>query len=201
MGYRNNPELVEQRMYLLEPLLSGENCYWSISPPTRDEAENVAFKIREALRIARQWKNRFPDLAKIANEFSIHVVGPGRLEGRRKTHTRVETGELGAPTQGLEPFGKEVPQDHLFSADQVIASWRLHQPSNDPLSFTHTALSYEEMVKLWTWCQAQVPKLVLLASDERLTVSLKDPTIEEFTWKPTVPPEVPRAAPPGDHNL
>lgn len=188
MGYSTNPELVEQRKSLLQPLAEGRTTRWTPdSDPT--ETKRFVYSLREALHIAALYPQRFPELARAAEKFTIVTTAPGSVEARFK-HGKTETSvSSDAPTHGLEPQGKLVQQVGMLSADDVIESWRSHLPSNDPLHFTDTRLDFEELAVLWAFCVANVPKLMILVDEEQglLTVSPFDGSIEEFAWSPPEP--------------
>jgi hypothetical protein len=193
MGYSTNPELVEQRKSLLQPLAEGRTTRWTPdSDPT--ETKRFVYSLREALHIAALYPHRFPELAKAAENFTIVSPRPGVVEARFKQGKTETSVSSEVATHGLEPQGKLVQQVGQVSADGIIQSWRDHLPSNDPLHFTDTRLDFEELTELHAFCRSNTPRLMILVDEELglLTVSLFDGSIEEFAWsppEPTPPPE------------
>lgn len=194
MGYRKNPDLVAQRKQadpaLLANLEKGLPDKWKTAKdpvPT----ERLAFKIRECLYIAARYPKRFPALAKASENFAIHIVEDGLVEARWKTG-RTETGvQIWSSTQEGEVQGKIVSVTKHTTAEELKNAWMEHLPSSDPLHFTQTLLSYDELVDLFTWATHRTPRLMLLVdeSNEKITVSLRDPSVQEFAWSPTTEPE------------
>jgi hypothetical protein len=189
MGYSNNPELVEARRDLLAPLERGESCQWKI-PGGWPETKQAAFKIREALRIAGLYPQRFPALAEAASRFAIHIVAQGLIEARLRSTPNVET----APTHVFtpqsqaidQPLGRDIPTVGITTAEQVILSWMHRGPSNDPLRLTSVAMSQEELTQLWRWTEAHTPKLMILLneSNQTMVVSLHDMSMREYAFNP-----------------
>jgi hypothetical protein len=180
MGYSVNPTLVEQRRALVSNLERGIETSWVISSNDPADTQRHAYDIRETLYIASLYPKRFPKLAEAYRLFSIHVVRPGRIEARRKA------GNGDITVQGLETYGKPVPLIGL-SAEEIIQSWMSHLPSNDALHFTQCKLSYDDLIGLHAWVSSRKPKMMMLWDEatSRLTLSLNDPTVEEYAWKPT----------------
>jgi hypothetical protein len=197
MSYGINPEAVERLREAwpaeMAELEAGRPCKWAcLSDPLI--TQRLAWRIRNALRIASRYPNRFPALAQAAKNFSIHVVRDGLIEARWKPGATQTEAELGStPTHGGmdEPHGKAQPSISLSRADEVIEAWQRHLPSSDPLHFTSTLLGHTEMVALYTWAVHNTPRLMLLVDEDRhtLTVSLHDTSAVEFAWHP------PKAAP------
>lgn len=195
MGYSNNPDLVEARRDLLEPLTRGGPCQWQIAGGWH-ETRQAAFKIREALRIAAMYPARFPVLAEAASRYSIHVVAQGLIEARPRSVPNVETAPASSSlpdvsfvpqSQGIDqPLGKEIPTIGMTTAEEVIRSWMYRGPSNDPLRLLGVALPQEELLTLWRWAESHTPKLMLLLneSNQTMVVSLHDMSMREYAFNP-----------------
>lgn len=190
MGYRKNPDLVSQRKAADPTLLADlERCKPTKWVTVKDAVvtERLAYRIRECLYIAARYPRRFPELAKASENFAIHIVEDGLVEARWKTggtETGVQT--WGSQQEG-EVQGKIVSVTKYSTAEGLKNAWMEHLPSSDPLHFKQTLLSYEEMVDLYTWATHRTPRLMLLADEpnEKITISLLDPTVLEFAWAPT----------------
>jgi hypothetical protein len=187
MGYSTNPELVEKHRELLARLEAGETCRWLIKGGW-DETRRTAFAIRQGLKIAGMYPQRFPALASAAAKFSIHIVARGTIEARVRSIPSVETAPAPARAvqHGLEPFGRDVPSVGLTTAQEIIEAWRVHQPSNDPLRFTSTVLSTDELIKLYAWATGRAPKLMILVGEhnQTLVLTLHDMSTKAYAWTP-----------------
>lgn len=192
MGYSVNPELVEQRKSLLQPLAEGRTTRWNCDPDLI-ETKRFVYALREALHIAALYPKRFPKLAKAAEDFAIVVVGPGMVEAKVKRGKTESSMSSDVAVHGLEAQGRVVPSVGIQKADDIIDSWQKHLPSNDPLHFTQTQLSFEELVELFIFCKNNTPTLMMLVDEEQglLTVSPFDGSIKEFAWSPPKPPSPP----------
>lgn len=188
MGYSVNPELVEQRKSLLQPLAEGRTARWDCDPDPI-ETKRFVYALREALHIAALYPLRFPKLAVAAENFAIVVASPGVIEARVKRGKTEASVSSTVATHGLEPQGKLVPEVGMLTAENVISSWRMHLPSSDPLHFTQTRLPFEELVELHKFCRGNTPSLMMLVDEDQglLTLSLFDASVVEFAWNPPKP--------------
>jgi hypothetical protein len=190
MGYSVNPSVLERRRHLLRNLERGIEQVWVVeSDPIK--TKRYATDIREALYIASIWPTRYPELAEAHANFTIRVVGPGRIEAKRKVTGTELSGET--PIHGIEPQGTPVPSVGVATAYEVYQAWQDHLPSNDPLHFTQVELSDEELAELYNWTARQPTSILLLYDDERrtLTVTLPDAGVEKYAWHPPKPEEKP----------
>lgn len=192
MGYSVNPELVEQRKSLLQPLAEGRTARWDCDPDPV-ETKRFVYALREALSIAALYPKRFPQLAVAAENFAIVIAAPGVVEARVKRGKTEASVSSDVATHGLETQGKPVPQVGMTKARDIVKSWQSHLPSSDPLHFTQTWLPLEELVELHAFCKENTPTLMMLVDEEQglLTVSLFDASIADFIWGPPSPPAVP----------
>lgn len=175
MGYSINPQVIADRMYLLEDLNAGNAAAWIITPPDGYEARRRAYAIREALYIAKtRAPEDYPNLAAAYDRFEIVVVNDGLVEAKPRATSHVQ--------------GAEVPTVHKSTAAEVIASWQARQPSNDKLSFQQPRLSLEELTKLYEWCIAHEPALMMMVGKDNLTVAPLEAG-NTYYWKPPEPPK------------
>lgn len=195
MAYSTNPLTVESRLSDeffgpgLDALSAGKEYAWHC---TRDPliTQRVARQLREALNLAGKFPLRFPGLAVAAEVFVIKVIRDGLVEAKYKSTPKTETSvSRSSPIHGLELQGKLVATVGPSTAEEVKNSWQAHLPSSDPLHFTNVSLDAEQMYDLWVWARNHTPVLMLLADEDRatLTLSLRDPTVEEFAWSPPQP--------------
>ena len=181
-------------MHLLHDLAEGKPCQWNTEPSPK-KTRDLAYQIREALFAAEENAEIFPELAEAHRNFSIHVVEPGLVEARLKPAPAEVIVRPVTPIHGVGAWGHPVNPAGVSTADEVIEAWVAHLPSNDPLHFTESDLEVAELVKLYEWTQEWKPRLAILVSGDKLTLSLRDPEIEEFTWKPPVPEKAPEPEP------
>lgn len=201
MGYSSNPAVVVARAHLFEELAAGHPQVWTCEPDPQ-ATKRLAKQLYETLYIASQYPDQFPELAAARQMYSIHVVQPGRIEARlRPTPVVVQTERgtvapsLPTPTHGIvspQTGFKHTKQVGLVDAESIIESWREHLPSNDPLYLANTVLELPELLKLYTFCQRNKPRLMLLVGENHITLSLYEAeTANLAAWHP---PETAEAA-------
>lgn len=193
MAYHISPSTVESRAAILAPLKTGQAHAWLLATDNPAAARRFADRIREALRAAAAFPQRFPELAAAASRYTIRVISPSRVEAHPKGDpVRVASSgparDYEPPVHGGETWGEPVPTVGLTSAQDLIASWRAHLPSNDPIHFPQTTLPYDELVKLYGWAQLNTPRLMLIVGESHITLSLHDTSVDEIAgWKPQPP--------------
>jgi hypothetical protein len=203
-GYSKNPATAEKMLSVLGPLIQGELCTWQTD---EGEADYFAYKVREALYVARlrqkQWDNtirmhdeegvNFPNISTIrqlsavgrmAERIRIVVTSRSTVEARfaKGTPEALVLTSNATPTSGYENSGRSVVTITKQSAWSVKEAWKASQPSNTPLHFPHAELSYEELVELYEW--ATPLGLLLFEVDGALTVQRKTLDLVQFAWAP-----------------
>lgn len=206
-GYSKNPSTAEKMLPLLGPLIAGELCTWQTN---EGEADYFAYKVREALYVARLHKNRFqkiwdesldPDnypvdnedkiagdllaVAKMAERIRIVVTGRSTVEARfaKGTPEALVLAGSATPTSGYENPGRSVVTITKQTVWSIKEAWKASQPSNTPLHFPNAGLSYEELVELYAW--ATPLGLLLFEVDGALTLQRKTLDLVQFAWAPT----------------
>jgi hypothetical protein len=200
-GYSKNPQTGIKMLPYLGPIVRGELCAWNTE---KGEADYFAYKIREALYVARlhadsfgtstAWydssgKNVSDDmlaLAKQAERIRIVVVNPSLVEARLQKATPealVLTGQA-APMSGYENPGRSTVTLAKQTVWSIQEAWRGQQPSNTPLHFPHAGLSYDELVELYTWAESM--HLMLFEADGALTIQPKSLDLLQYAWSPRV---------------
>jgi hypothetical protein len=206
-GYSKNPVTAEKMLRYLQPLARGELCTWAT---TEHGADYFAYKIREALYIARLHKGMYErliaregeesskggayvasqmlGLAKAAERTRIVVISPSIVEARlQKGVPEAMVLEGSTPTQGYENPGKSVVRLTKQTPHTIVEAWKAQQPSNTPLHFPHAGLSYEELVELHEW--ATEMQLMIFEVDGAITIQKKTLDLMQFAWTPTAPSE------------
>lgn len=207
-GYSKNPQTGIKMLPYLGPIVRGELCAWNTE---KGQADYFAYKIREALYIARlheEFFRRMSDretaennmiqteagaqfaqmavIAKQAERIRIVVVNPSTVEARLQKGTPealVLTGQA-APMSGYENPGRSTVTITKQTVWSVQEAWRGQQPSNIPLHFPHAGLTYDELVQLYAWAESM--HLMLFEVDGALTVQPKSLDLVGFAWSPHV---------------
>lgn len=202
-GYSKNPLTAEKMLPYLGPIIRGELCTWQTN---EGEADYFAYKVREALYVARLHQEMyqravdvpqpFPEgvsqsrgaemvaIAKMAERLRIVVTSRSTVEARfaKGTPEALVLTSSATPTHGLENPGRSVVTITKQTIWSIKEAWRSSQPSNTPLHFPNASLSYEEMVELYGW--ATEMGLILFEVDGALTVQRKTLDLVEFAWAP-----------------
>ena len=187
MGYSSNPNIVEQRMGLLLELKAGRACRWKTTPDMA-HTNRLKARIHEALYIASQHPDRFPELAIAARNFALYTIEPGVIEAKPKYIPQVSTdSSLSTPTQGTAPFGREVSTVAKTSAQDLIDAWNAHTPSQDPVNFQQTTLDESELEKLYKWTSEHEPRLMILVGPGFITLALEEIGAATYSWQPKNP--------------
>ena len=183
MGYSVNPEVLEARIAagMFTQLAHGKACQWK-PIATMVATKRYLDQIHEGLYIASLYPDRFPELARAKKNFRLHLVRPGLIEAKPKT-------DAGAVVSSSEPAMPTVSTVGCVTAEDVISAWRDHMPSLDPINFQQHRLDALELEALYDWCERHEPRLMILAGEGHLTLSLRVPFhgIEDPSWKPPVP--------------
>ena len=182
----------------LDQLLRGQGCRWIVQP---GEASKFAYKIREALYIARLYADDYKTLADAAANFTIEVVNPTTVQARL-TKTPTEATILTAapephgqppvrsqaPTHGLDIARRPITTAGQQTEFSIIDVWQKAQPSLDPIHFPDAALSNEQLERLWKWAEGRTPSLMIMVSGNGLTLSPIDEAVIEYAWRPITAP-------------
>lgn len=85
MPYSDDPDRLEQMLPYLGPLATGDEIVeWTI---VKGNANTVAFRIREALVLARKYPLQYVDLARFAGDYAVSVLAGNKVRARRRTPT------------------------------------------------------------------------------------------------------------------
>lgn len=209
MPYNTDPRRLEQLIPYLAPLAEGRpNVEWQV---THGSPNTVAYRIREALHIARLNPDKYPDLAKNAPDYAIAVKGPTTVTARRKTPVNfaapVETLIVQpTPTQGQEvdlaslrrqpvafsapyPTGSNANSVGTFATDgpqtpdSIIEIWSKGGSVKRTLFFPDARLNNRGMCELWLW--AEKNNVMIMAAESAITLAVYDPSVAEFSFKPS----------------
>jgi len=207
MPYSDDKKRLEQMLPYLKSLAEGKNAEFRV---TRGSANTVAFRLREALRLARIYSNDYPMLAKYAGDYSIRVESSTLVLARRRTplvETDVKAAEqlveqptqvsidpveadlarrIGAKASHLETIRAEAQKELLGAQTPVsIVDAYMRLGSVRPtLNFPDATLDDAELEELWRWADAHTPRLMLMVAPPSVTVALFDPMAAEYSWRP-----------------
>lgn len=187
MGYSESIATLERMLPLLKDLAEGRECMWE----TKGSPSYLAYKIREALYIAKENKANYPGLAAAAEAFTIQVIRDGskrvqavRAKNTPETSTLASANRITSIVTGLESAGPPVPTAGPQSSQSIIDAWNKTQPRTEPINFPQANLPDIELDRLYTWCQAHVPRLMMLVSGASLTLGPVEPEVEEYAYHP-----------------
>jgi hypothetical protein len=190
MAYSESEKTLEKIRPQLARLEAGNACIWTGLKGISGGSRRFAYKLREGLFIAKLYKDKYPDLAKAADNFKIERVDADKVQAVVATKGTTETPVLvdapaAAPVvnQGLavaekKPVNRAGPQ----SAATIIQVWHDVQPSNTPLTFPQANLSREEKLKLHTWATGR--HLMLFIADARVTMQPYTTNLAGLEWSP-----------------
>jgi hypothetical protein len=178
MGYSTSRQTLERMRSSLNVLASGKPCSWQTEP---NESHKVAYKIREALYIARLYPDEYPDLARAARDFRISVVSSREVIAERiGNHSLATVKELvfGTDKPSLDLTQQKV---ELPEAANIVSAW-MKKPDGKHY-FPQVNLSPEELLKLYNWSQAY-DLIFFVAGDGSITLQPRSEDVQEFAWSP-----------------
>lgn len=191
MGYSTSKQTLEDFRHQLTYLEQGKEQVWLTEV---GKAGYIAYKIRECLYIARLYPTEYPQLAAAAENFTVEVVAPNKVQARaagNPTQAVIMTQGAGEHPKESVTHGLEDPRRRAGLATagpqtsfSIIEVWKKAQPSNDPIYFPDAALDEEQLTLLYNWTQNRTPKLMILVDDAALTLGPVDEDIAQFAWSP-----------------
>lgn len=192
MGYSVSPKTLDKAMHFVEPLKAGHELLayrWHFP----DGARELAYKIREALSIAKRFPGEYPELARAADQFRIEVLDNDNVQAVQKRNWTTQVMAMQASgngsisgatvTQGMEYAGRPHELVGPLTAVQVIGFWQEGQPSNGPFTFPGSQLDQHEMEKLYEWATEQ--GWWVFYGMERITLQRPTRDLEGQNWVPS----------------
>lgn len=184
MGYSKSIASVLNMEASLQMLAQQKPCSWDVPEGVTDEraADRLAYKIRQALRIAYRHKTRFPDLAEAYLRFEIQVVGDTLVQAVVKPSKNTSGAiEAGAPIRhGMELAGSApMVLAMVSSPEEVVKVWHNAQPTNDRIHFPEALLNDAQLKELAAWAASLTPSWMLLRpkGTNALTLAPDDPRV------------------------
>lgn len=193
MGYSRNPAVLRQflAVHPLEELKLGLPAAFATA---KGDAPKFAYALRQALAIAKDNPDEWPELAVAAARYRVVIPSDDRVEAepvasRSALVARPADVRIGGPRSvthgGDEPFGQPTAHIGLGTAEAIITSWKARQPSNDPIVFKNVNLPTGEMLRLWKFFTQEIkPKWMLLDAPNILTIAPLTDDMKELAWSP-----------------
>lgn len=189
MPYSKNPDRVIQLLPWLSYLLEGKDCFWDLTGRAVN-AQTFAYRVREALHISKTARLdnsdlQFPDLAAVADNVVIEVD-----EEKQKVYGRfgnVLNVSLPAPITALAerspqlnmaPLAKAV----VYSIETIKMLWAKRQ--GNKINLPMYTPDGEMLTRIYEWAQSLDPRVMLMPSDDALTLIVSDPELEGMDWTP-----------------
>lgn len=181
MGYSTNKQTLISMLPELELLKQGKQCIWTV-----ENSKHFAYKVREALYIARLYQKEFPELAIAADMFRIEVLSDSQVQARLAKGTTAARVKAvgGVVNTGMEEAGPSKRMAGPQTATTIIQTWLDSQPSNDKFFFPEAKLSREELLKLHSWAVKQGWLFFVDSWTGGLTLQRKTHELEAFAWGP-----------------
>lgn len=177
MAYSSNPITVERMRPFLQPLAEKRECIWRTAP---GKSKWLAYKIREALKIAREHPDMYPefiwtDRLQIRNPSSTEVeavIKPETLVEVDVRYVEPQTGTTAARMDTTEVLGVE----------DIARRWEQLKHIETKVYFPSAGLDAEQLLELYAWAQAE--GVIFFENAGALTLLRHDPETAEFAWTP-----------------
>lgn len=171
MGYSRSRVTLEKMLPHLERIQAGEECTWQTSDPHK-----LAYKIREALYIAKLHKDQFPQLARASEQFQIQLQLPDKVTAKKLAATGPVIQVNGDQETRTESLRIEGPQ----SASTVIEAWLAHNAKQ--IHFPEARMDHSDLEALYNWSKKR--DLIMFVSGSGLTIQPATADLEEYGWSP-----------------
>lgn len=172
MAYSSSPLTVERMLPYLEPLVEGRETFFRTEP---GRSRWLAYKLREALAVAREHPERFPELARLDFRFEVDSSREVRAVPRDQTSIEV----LSAP----RPSAARMNTLSVGSAQDVIDHWEaLSEAARTKVYMPNADLSPNELHRLWQW--ASEAGVIFFENAGALTLMPLDEELAPLAWGP-----------------
>lgn len=155
MGYSTSRATLEAMIPYLRTISSGRETQWR--PAEGTLPEQWAYKVREALWIAKRYAPEYPSLARAHSIFQI-TCESGIVKARYKAGAKEISAFETQDPEFLQPtsYTRELigPQNVY----EIIQYWIDSQPSNDEIHVSEIQLTNTELSDLQKWAAAQTPR-------------------------------------------
>lgn len=186
MPYSKNPDRLVQLLPFMSHLIERQDCFWNVAG-RKVTPQVLAYRIREGLYIGKLYKDRFPQVAAIADDVSVEIDGD-RVIARFGRILQVPLPQsmqdyAGVQTQLAALRTQPEPMAIRYSLETIAALWA-KRTSNGKVNLPMYTPSDAELQQLYEWGQQQSPVVMLMPADTALTLCEYDEELEGMNWTP-----------------
>jgi hypothetical protein len=184
MPYSKNPDRLVQLLPFMTHLIEGQDCFWNVEG-RKVTPETLAYRLREALYIGRLYKDRFPRVAAISDDVTIEIDGFRVIAKHGRTlHVPMPQPmqDYAAQQQSYVFERQPAPMEIRYSLETIGALWS--KRTQGKVNLPMYTPSNEELVSLYEWGLTQSPPVMLMPSDNSLTLIEHDEELDGMNWTP-----------------
>lgn len=186
MGYSSNPRTIEKILPYLDRLVRGEPCEWTFD--TTEQAKDFAYKLREALNIAQDYPQDYPDLARARAKFSIKLLREEKLVRTVPRKSYAPQG-LTAAIPGSKIIGGSPVVEGKQTPMTIIQSWMQRPPDCTKVSFPEAGLTDLEISTVARWAATRTSDTaphgwVVVSNPPILVLTVWDADLAAIAVKP-----------------
>lgn len=175
MAYSQNPVTVERMLSYLKPLVDGQECIWRTAP---NKSRWLAYRIREALAVAREFPERFPELAR--SRYRIEVLSSQEVRARFSAAPEIEVGVYSEEI----PRSARVQTEETRTAQQIMDDW-FENPKREKMYFPNADLDDHELVALYKWATDEAQVLMFENAGALTLLPLEgNEDTADYAWTP-----------------
>jgi len=185
MPYSTNPDRLVQLLPYMAHLIQRRDCFWNLEG-RKVTAQVFAYRIREALTIARLHPDKFPQVAAIADDVVVEVDNHcvlakfGKVLNAPLPQSIADYAAQQAQFASERPF--VAPMQIRYTLETVSALWAKRQGSS--VNLPAYIPTNDELLRLYDWASVQEPPVMLMPSDAALTLVAHDDELEGMNWTP-----------------
>lgn len=187
MAYSTNPDRVVDLLPWMTVLLAGTDCKWDFSN-SKTPPQTFAYRLREALYIAKLYPGKFPPVEAIADDLVVEVDGSIVYARHGKVMRAPLPDPIGQYASQQTAFSHSTaPAPIRYSLSTITALWSKRQSSSImlPMYVPDDA----ELLQLYQWGLAQSPAVMLMPADTELTLIEYDVNLAGMNWEPEGMPQ------------
>jgi len=186
MGYRESLSVLEESLEMLEPLTQGEQCFW---PTPVEEEKALAFRIREALWIARNLgAEKYPTLSKEASNYRIKITGKGGVLAVRKfPSASPKKFDAHASFPSTEDWQSRLLTTTEFDQASLITIVGIlkQEKETKTFHFTDAVVTNSDLINLSDWVQSYRPDLLLFWDDTNVILKPFSEELAPLAFSPS----------------
>jgi hypothetical protein len=186
MPYSKNPDRLVQLLPFMSHLIERQDCFWNVEG-RKVTPQVLTYRIREGLYIGKLYKDKFPQVAAIADDVSVEIDGE-RVIARFGRILQVPLPQAmqdyaGVQTQLAALRPQPEPMAVRYSLETIAALWA-KRTSNGKVNLPMYTPSDDELLGLYNWGTNLTPPVMLMPSDNSLTLIEYDEELEGMNWTP-----------------